>query len=197
MSRRDVITIVSGLPRSGTSMMMSMLDAGGIEPVVDGIRKADDDNPKGYYEFERVKQLKKDSTWLESAKGKVVKVISQLLRDLPPSHRYKAIFMRRNISEILASQRQMLIRRGTLDESISDEDMGRVLLAHANDVITWAGIQENFDVIEADYNEILADARPHIERINEFLGGDLNTDAMVAVVDRALYRQRKQQQNAK
>ncbi len=191
MSRHDVITIVSGLPRSGTSMMMAMLDAGGIEPVIDGIRKADDDNPKGYYEFERVKQLKNDSSWLGDATGKVVKVISQLLRDLPPSHRYKVIFMRRNIAEILASQTQMLVRRGTHDKSVSDEDMGRMLLAHAADVLEWAGTQDNFDVIEAAYNDILADAGPHIKRINEFLGGDLNTDAMAAVVDRALYRQRK------
>ncbi len=123
MSRQDVITIVSGLPRSGTSMMMSMLEAGGIGSVVDGIRKADDDNPKGYFEFERVKQLKKDSSWLVEATGKVVKVISQLLRDLPPSYQYKVIFVRRNINEILASQTQMLIRRGTHDKSVNHEEM--------------------------------------------------------------------------
>lgn len=191
MSRDDVITIVSGLPRSGTSMMMSMLEAGGIEPLVDHIRKADDDNPKGYYEFERVKKVKEDKTWLEDAKGRLVKVISQLLRDLPPDYRYKVIFMRRNIDEILASQKQMLIRRGTYDESVRDEDMGKMLAAHADQVLNWAKAQENFDCIEADYNEILKDARPHIDRVNRFLGGDLDTEAMAAVVDKALYRQRR------
>ncbi|MBN2561205.1 MAG: sulfotransferase family protein [Phycisphaerae bacterium] len=191
MKESDVITIVSGLPRSGTSMMMSMLEAGGIEPVVDDIRKADEDNPKGYYEFERVKQVKKDQAWLEDAKGKLVKVISQLLRDLPPAYQYKVIFMRRNIDEILASQKQMLIRRGTHDESVKDEDMGKMLLAHVDQVLKWLDAQDNFDWIEADYNAILKGAGPHIDKVNEFLGGDLNTVAMAAVVDKALYRQRK------
>lgn len=190
MDRSDVITIVSGLPRSGTSMMMSMLEAGGIEPLMDGIRKPDEDNPKGYYEFERVKQVKNDKAWLEGAKGKLVKIITQLLRSLPPDYRYKVIFMRRNIDEILASQKRMLQRRRTYDESVRDEDMGTMLLAHADQVLTWADAQENFDCMEADYNEILKDARPTVDEIYEFLGGDLDTDAMTAVVDKALYRQR-------
>jgi hypothetical protein len=190
MDRSDVITIVSGLPRSGTSMMMSMLEAGGIEPLMDGIRKPDEDNPKGYYEFERVKQVKNDKAWLEGAKGKLVKIITQLLRNLPPDYRYKVIFMRRNIDEILASQKRMLQRRRTYDESVRDEDMGTMLLAHADQVLTWADAQENFDCMEADYNEILKDARPTVDEIYEFLGGDLDTDAMTAVVDKALYRQR-------
>ncbi len=190
MDRSDVITIVSGLPRSGTSMMMSMLEAGGIEPLMDGIRKPDEDNPKGYYEFERVKQVKNDKAWLEGAKGKLVKIITQLLRSLPPAYRYKVIFMRRNIDEILASQKRMLQRRRTYDESVRDEDMGTMLLAHADQVLTWADAQENFDCMEADYNEILKDARPTVDEIYEFLGGDLDTDAMTAVVDKALYRQR-------
>lgn len=190
MDRSDVITIVSGLPRSGTSMMMSMLEAGGIEPLMDGIRKPDEDNPKGYYEFERVKQVKNDKAWLEGAKGKLVKIITQLLRSLPPDYRYKVIFMRRNIDEILASQKRMLQRRRTYDESVRDEDMGTMLLAHADQVLTWADAQENFDCMEADYNEILKDAGPIVDEIYEFLGGDLDTDAMTAVVDKALYRQR-------
>ena len=111
--RGEPIVVVSGLPRSGTSMMMKMLEAGGIPPVTDELRTADDDNPKGYYEFERVKQMDKgDTAWVADAQGKVVKVISALLKHLPSSHNYQVIFLRRHMSEILASQRKMLIRRG-------------------------------------------------------------------------------------
>ncbi|NJN53987.1 MAG: sulfotransferase [Anaerolineae bacterium] len=107
------VIIVSGLPRSGTSMMMKMLEVGGIPPLTDQIRTADNDNPKGYYEFERVKQLDKgDTAWVADAQGKVVKVISQLLRYLPADQEYRVIFMRRNMDEILASQQKMLINRG-------------------------------------------------------------------------------------
>ena len=109
----QTITIVSGLPRSGTSMMMKMLEAGGIPPLTDEIRTADTDNPKGYYEFERVKKMDKgDTAWLENAQGKSVKVISALLKHLPSDYRYRVIFMRRDMSEILASQKKMLDHRG-------------------------------------------------------------------------------------
>src|SRR5262245_30589474 len=108
----DVVTIVSGLPRSGTSMMMKMLEAGGLDPVTDNIRTADEDNPKGYYELEKVMELKNDKSWVPDAKGKVIKVISALLQDLPGDHAYRVVFMQRNMHEVLASQRQMLIRRG-------------------------------------------------------------------------------------
>lgn len=107
----EYITIVSGLPRSGTSMLMKMLAAGGLPPLTDGIREADADNPGGYYEFEKVKQLEKDTTWLESAKGKAVKVISQLLDQLPLHKSYKIVFALRQMDEILASQRAMLADR--------------------------------------------------------------------------------------
>jgi hypothetical protein len=104
---KPVVTVVSGLPRSGTSMMMKMLEAGGIPPLTDKLRTADDDNPKGYYEFERVKQMDKgDTAWMADAQGKTVKVISQLLKFMPSAYEYKVIFMRRNMSEILASQKR-------------------------------------------------------------------------------------------
>src|SRR5437899_574640 len=117
----NTVTIVSGLPRSGTSMMMKMLEAGGMEPLTDHVRTADEDNPKGYYEFERVKDLEKDQTWLEDAKGRYVKVISMLLKHLPAGYTYKVIFMRRTMEEILASQRKMLVRRGESPDRVADE----------------------------------------------------------------------------
>ncbi len=193
MSSKDVITIVSGLPRSGTSMLMSMLDAGGIPPLTDGIRTADEDNPKGYYEFERVKKIKEDKAWLPDAKGKVVKMISQLLLDLPTEgYTYKILFMRRHIDEILASQKQMLIRRGTYKEGgPSDDEMRDMLLMHVKQVLGWVAKHDNFDLMEISYNEILQAPEENIKKINAFLGGDMDTAAMRAVVDKSLYRQRK------
>ena len=192
MDRNDFITIVSGLPRSGTSMMMMMLEAGGIAPVADGIREADDDNPKGYYEFERVKKIKEDKAWLPDAKGKAVKMISQLLLDLPGDYHYKVIFMHRKIEEVLASQKQMLIRRGTFKEDgVSDEEMGKFLTMHVDQVLKKMQGMDNVERLCVNYNDMLADAGDSIAAINKLLGGDLNTEAMAGAVDKSLYRQRK------
>ncbi len=193
MNKRDIVTIVSGLPRSGTSMMMMMIEAAGITPLIDGVRTADDDNPKGYYEFERVKKIKDDTAWLEDAKGKVVKMISQLLLDLPDGYAYRIIFMRRAIGEILASQKQMLIRRGTFKEGggVGDDQMGEMLCKHVDVVLAKVAGMADAELIEVDYNALLTGETESIERINALLGGDLNTGAMAAVIDKSLYRQRK------
>ncbi len=192
MDRNDFITIVSGLPRSGTSMMMMMLEAGGIAPVADGIREADDDNPKGYYEFERVKKIKEDKAWLPDAKGKAVKMISQLLLDLPGEYHYKVIFMHRKIEEVLASQKQMLIRRGTFKEDgVSDEEMGKFLTMHVDQVLKKMQSMDNVEMLSVDYNAMLTGADDSITQINQLLGGNLNSEAMAGAVDKSLYRQRK------
>lgn len=190
---KESITIISGLPRSGTSMMMKMLEAGGIEALVDGIRKADEDNPKGYYEFEVVKNLDKegkDNSWVQDAQGKVVKIISQLLKDLPPNYTYKIIFIRRNMSEILASQKQMLVRRGEPTDAISDEEMSKLFGMHLVQIESWLKNQPNFDVLYVHYNEILKSPQEHIIRINTFFGGELDVDGMSGVIDNSLHRQR-------
>lgn len=193
MFTADFITIVSGLPRSGTSMMMAMLEAGGVPVLSDGVRTADEDNPKGYYEFERVKKIKDDKSWLPDARGKVVKMISQLLLDLPESAQgYKVVFMRRDINEILASQKQMMIRRGTVKQGApSDEEMGKLLLGHVDAVLKNMGLRGDVDLIEVDYNAIMKGDQSCIPRINQLLGGTLDTKAMSAVIDKNLYRQRK------
>ena len=188
---RDFITIVSGLPRSGTSMMMKMLEAGGMEILTDKIREADDDNPQGYYEFERVKKLKEDRAWLEDARGKAVKVISALLKDLPPSYNYKVIFMRRKLEEVLASQKQMLVRRGEPTDRVSDERLRQLFQKHLQRVAVWLDEQPNFAVIYVDYNEVLDDPVVHVNRINQFLGNTLDVEKMAGVVDKSLYRQRQ------
>ncbi|MBX7222742.1 MAG: sulfotransferase domain-containing protein [Blastocatellia bacterium] len=189
---RDEIVIVSGLPRSGTSMMMKMLEAGGIPVLIDGIRVADEDNPKGYYEFERVKQVKEDQSWLADAPGKVVKMVSMLLKDLPKEgYRYKVVFMRRKMEEILASQKQMLVRNNKPTDAVPDAKMAELFEKHLKDIFAWLEKQPQFDVLYINYNEMLVAPQENITAINAFLGGTLNTTGMQAVIDKNLYRQRK------
>lgn len=188
----ETITIVSGLPRSGTSMMMKMLEAGGLEALTDNIRTADEDNPKGYFEFERVKQIENDKAWLEDARGRVVKLISALLKHLPPSYNYKVIFMRRAMPEILASQRQMLIRRGEPADAVPDDKMAAMFEKHVAQVESWLAAQPNIQTMYVSYNEVIKDPQSHAELVNRFLGNTLEVDAMVGVADAALYRQRRE-----
>ncbi|HKY05941.1 MAG TPA: sulfotransferase [Blastocatellia bacterium] len=187
----ETIIVVSGLPRSGTSMMMKMLVAGGLDAVTDNLREADEDNPKGYFEFERVKSLERDGSWLADARGKAVKIISKLLKHLPAEHSYRVIFMRRKMEEILASQRQMLIRRGEPVDTVSDQRMAEVFERHLRDVEAWLERQPNIEVIYINYNETLANPSSSIERINNFLGDRLDVIAMAEAVDGTLYRQQR------
>lgn len=185
------IVVVSGLPRSGTSMMMKMLEAGGLPILTDQVRSADVDNPKGYYEFERVKQLDKgDHAWLPEAQGKAVKVISALLEHMPPDYTYRVIFVERRIEEVLASQKKMLMRRGEPTDRVSDEEMARLFAKHVQKVKVWLSAQPNFAVLYVDYNRMLADPWPYVRQVNQFLGNKLDEDAMAAVVDPGLYRNR-------
>ncbi|MEZ4768156.1 MAG: sulfotransferase [Caldilineales bacterium] len=190
-SNNDAVVVVSGLPRSGTSMMMKALEAGGLAPVTDELREADEDNPKGYYELERVKQMDKgDTAWVADAQGKVVKVISALLEHLPPGYEYKVVFMRRNMDEILASQKKMLERRGEPTDRVSDEELTRLFNKHLQKVDTWMRAQSNFSVLYVDYNEMLASPEPFARQVNQFLGGRLDEQKMATVVDPNLYRNR-------
>ncbi|MGD2039907.1 MAG: sulfotransferase [Anaerolineae bacterium] len=186
----NAITIVSGLPRSGTSMMMKMLDAGGLEVLTDHIRTPDKDNPKGYYEFERVKQIETDQDWLPDAQGKAIKMIAALLKHLPATYRYKVVFMRREMTEILASQKQMLVRRGEPDSQVSDERMADLFARHLAQVEDWLAEQPHMDVLHVQYNDVLAHPATEARRINLFLGSTLDEAKMATVVDPALYRQK-------
>lgn len=189
--KADTVTIVSGIPRSGTSLMMSMLEAGGMEVLTDRIRTPDEDNPEGYYEFERVKEIEENQAWLEDAKGKAVKMIAELLKHLPSHYTYKVVFMLRKMDEILASQRQMLIRRGEPTEKVSDEEMGRMFEGYLERIKAWIADQPNMHVIYVSYNELLADPADRANEVNHFLGGTLNVEDMVSVIDPSLYRQRR------
>ena len=188
--RNETILIVSGLPRCGTSMMMKMLEAGGIEPVVDNIRKSDEDNPRGYYEFEKVKKIDKDASWLGETRGKVFKMVSMLLYHLPAGYRYKVIFMKRRMEEMLASQKKMLERKGVQPKQ-SDGQMTRLYGDHLMDIEKWLQGRKDIEVLYVHYNEVLSDPASNAKRVHEFLGDPLNEDEMVRVIDPSLYRQRK------
>ncbi len=188
----DSIIVVTGLPRSGTSMMMNMLASGGLELLTDGIRKADDDNPLGYYEYETVKQLKEGETaWVESARGKVVKIISYLLPKLPEGFHYHVIFMQRELDEVLASQRKMIVRRGENPDKIDDEKMKTILENHLREIDAWIRQRGNIARIDMPYREIVNDPKPYVEKIAQFLDCTLDLDSMIHTVDPTLYRQRK------
>lgn len=185
------VTVVSGLPRSGTSMLMKMLEAGGMQVLIDGIREADVDNPRGYYEFERVKQLDKgDHGWLKEAEGKAVKVIAALLEHLPAGYSYRVVFVHRRMDEILASQRKMLMHRGEQQERVGDEEMASLFQKHVRKVMSWLQAQENFCVLEVDYHRLVENPRLHLQEIGRFLGDWLDVEKMAQVVDSTLYRNR-------
>jgi hypothetical protein len=187
---REIVTIVSGLPRSGTSLMMSMLEAGGMDVLTDHIRTPDEDNPKGYYEFERVRQIEHDQAWLVDAKGRAVKMIAELLKYLPPGYTYKVIFMRRTMKEILASQKRMLVRRGEPTEKVSDEEMAAMFQRYLNRVEAWLANQPNIEVMYVSYNRLLDDPTVQLDNVNQFLGGALDVEQMIRVIEPSLYRQR-------
>lgn len=190
-AKNGVITIVSGLPRCGTSMMMQMLEAGGMPIMTDNIRKPDVDNPRGYYEFEKAKEIKEDSSWMKDCFGKAFKMVSALLYFLPEDNAFKVIFMKRDMQEMLASQKMMLERLGQNDNNLSDEEMAQKFAKHLQKVVDWLAEQDNIDTIFIDYNEVIQDPNENVKSVNRFLGGDLNLDKMVGVVERSLYRQRK------
>lgn len=186
------IMIVSGLPRSGTSMLMRVLEAGGIPLLTDGLRTPDDDNPRGYYEFEPVKQLREGVTsWLDRADGKVVKVISALLTYLPKDRRYKVMFLQRALPEILASQRKMLVNRGENPDKVADQEMAQYFEKHLAQVTGWLKEQRHMQVLFVDYNQMIKDPAAQVSEINRFLGGKLDEEKMRSVIDPSLYRQRK------
>lgn len=188
----QAVVVVSGLPRSGTSLMMKMLAAGGIPPLTDELRTADRDNPEGYYELERVKQLDKgDTAWLAEANGKAVKVISALLKYLPADYPYQVIFVRRHMAEILASQRKMLVHRGEDPNKMDDVQTAAVFEKHLQQIDSWLRQQPNIELIYVHYSDIVSEPAAEIGRLQRFLGRDLEVESMMATINPNLYRNRR------
>lgn len=192
----EPIVIVSGLPRSGTSMMMKMLEAGGLAPMTDNVREADVDNPKGYYEYERVKDLEneKDKSYIREGRGKVLKVISFLLKFLPEENAYKVIFMARDLDEVIASQNKMLHHREEANP-IRDAEAKELYGRHLINVKVHCQIKDNFEYLEIPYRQALNEPEKIVRAVNEFCGGTLDAVAMGKIVDKNLYRNRKEDLN--
>jgi hypothetical protein len=188
-SERPFVTIVSGLPRSGTSLMMKMLESGGMPVLVDNIRAPDVDNPRGYYEYEPVKALKDDNTWVAASCGKAVKMVYLLIYDLPPGVEYRVLFMQRNLDEVLASQKVMLERLGK-PARLEDARLAVMFRNHLGKFANWVKDRPDYRVLDVDYNALVADPEPIAAEINRFLGGGLNVAAMAGTVEPSLYRNR-------
>ncbi len=188
------VVIVSGLPRSGTSMMMKMLTAAGLEIVTDNVRTADPDNPKGYFEYERVKELDKggDKGWLREHKGKVLKIISFLLKDLPDDCFYQVIFMRRDLEEVIASQNKMLDRRGEPRDEAGDEKMIQLYRNHLRKVELILEQRPNVGLLDVSYRQVIDEPQEQAVRVAKFLGLKVEPDRVASAVDRRLYRNREQ-----
>lgn len=184
------IVVVSGLPRSGTSMMMQMLDTGGLEVFTDGIRKSDENNPKGYYEHELVKSLSRNKTWMKDAMGKAVKVISQLIFELPANYRYKIIFMERDLDEVIQSQHKMLIRDGKAKEDTINLRIVNSFKQNLERIHNWVPKQQNMEIIFVSHRNLINDPIAELKKVNDFLGGTLDINAMASVVDKSLHREK-------
>jgi predicted AlkP superfamily phosphohydrolase/phosphomutase/tetratricopeptide (TPR) repeat protein len=186
--------LVSGLPRSGTSLMMQMLEAGGVKILTDRERAADIDNPKGYYEWEPIKQIGKKPELLdeEGLEGSAIKCISMLLQRMPLKHNYKVIFMTRPIEEVVVSQRAMVNRLATQGAELDIEQLHRGLRGHRNETLNWLKSMPHMEFIEIDYPTLVKDPRPVIDRVVEFLGADRlpNSAEMAKVIDPSLHRKK-------
>ena len=178
-----MITIVSGLPRSGTSLMMQMLVAGGMLVLSDGERRADTDNPRGYLEWERIKQLPNDPACIAEGEGKVVKVISRLLLSLPAGHEYRIIFMQRPLPEVLASQDKMLRRRGTYKEGTDPAIISAAFEKHLREVYAWMDGKPYVKAMRVHYHDVLSKPKEIGQQLAQFLGIPLDIEAMVQQVD--------------
>lgn len=198
----DFIVIVSGLPRSGTSMIMRMLEAGGMPILTDNMRLPDEDNPRGYFEYAPVKRLHKDSSWIGEVRGKAIKIVSLLLMSLPEQFWYKVIFVERDLEEVLASQRAMLLRRinrgelpkeRAVPEQLAEEDRQLRILykKHLLQVAEWLRQSKSIEALFISHRDVLADPKKKSLEMKEFLGINLDEIAMAAAVERNLYRQRR------
>jgi hypothetical protein len=190
--REAPVIVVSGLPRSGTSMLMKMLEAGGVELVTDRIRQPDEDNPLGYFELEKVKELDKSGgkDWIADCRGKAVKVISWLLKDLPAGHAYKVIFMRRRLDEVIASQNKMLDRRGEPVDPANDARMMEAFAGHLAKIDAQLRGRPGFDWLDVDHRRVIEDPHGEAARVAAFLGGGVDVEQMAEAVDPALHRNR-------
>jgi hypothetical protein len=189
--RSKVITVVSGLPRSGTSMMMQMLAAGGVQPYTDGQRTADSDNPRGYFEHAQATRLHQDTTWVPEARGKVVKVVAQLLPYLPAGEEYRIVFLHRKLDDVVASQKVMLDRLGRSGAKLSEAELKRAYTGQLVQVQRWLQRTPGVQAVAAGYEATLEDPAGTARRLGRFLGHPFDERAAADAVAPSLRRQGK------
>jgi len=188
--RSRTVVVVAGLPRSGTSMMMQALAAGGVEPYTDRKRTADEDNPRGYFEHERATRLHQDAAWLPEARGKAVKIVAHLLPFLPKGEEYRIVFMHRDLREVVASQRAMLERLGRKGGRLAAARLMRVFTQQLVQVQAWLQRQPAMPVLAVNYGDAMADPAGTAARLARFLGARFDESAAAAAIDPTLRRQR-------
>jgi len=184
------VTVVSGAPRSGTSAMMQMLGAGGMDLLVDGVRRADRDNPRGYFELEAARRLAADDGWVERAVGRAVKLVHALVPRLPRGPEYRIVLMRRDWREVLASQRAMLERGGAAPPEPREERIAEIFAAQLERLERWAAGRPEVALLSIDYHALVRDSVRTAARVSQFLGGGLDVEDMAAAVLPSLWRQR-------
>ncbi len=186
----DEITVVTGLPRSGTSMAMGMLHAAGVPLLVDAHRPADASNPRGYFEYAPVKATRREAAWVASARGRAVKVIHALVPHLPEAERYRVVWMQRDLDEVLRSQERMLERQGQQPE-VGDRALLRTAYARQLDELrVWLGRRSTASVLELDHALVLGRPDEAAHQLARFVGRPAQAGAMARAVDASLYRER-------
>jgi hypothetical protein len=189
-SADEFVTVVSGLPRSGTSLMMKMLAAGGLTILTDESRAPDADNPGGYCEFAPVRYTARDASWVTMARGRVVKVIYGLLSHLPPDEEYRVVLLQRDLEEVVDSQQAMLERSADEGAALSRDELIAGYRRQLDQLERWMIEQPNFIFTTVSYNDLLNDPLPQLAGVTNLLGRPLDTQAMSNAIIPALYRQR-------
>lgn len=187
---REDITVVSGVPRSGTSLVMQMLQAGGVPLLVDGVRPADEHNPRGYFEYEPVKGLAGDASWLPQARGRAVKVIHVLLRSLPEGFDYRVILVRRDLRQVVASQDAMLAGGAGAPAGPAGERLAEIYAQQLQEIEAWLEDRQRLRVLRVEHAALVADPLATARAIAAFLELDGVAGAMAAAVDGSLFRSR-------
>ena len=185
---KSEIIVVSGLPRSGTSLMMQMLKAGGLPLYFDTKRQADVHNPKGYFELEAVKNLPQDTVWLRHAVGKAVKIISHLLPALPPDFYYRIIFMQRDLKEVILSQNKMLLQTEKPLGALKENELAEYFKNHLIQTRQRLLQQDNIELLDVPYSALLEQPEHWAKLIVKFLNKNLTVREMLKQIDSTLYR---------
>lgn len=186
-----MVTIVSGLPRSGTSLMMQILEKSGMDILTDNVREADESNKCGYYEFEKVKKMMIDASWLPQAEGKVVKIIAQLLDYLPDGFEYKTIFMERDYDEVFNSQSKMLDRLGSKKIKADTVQLKKTFQKQVGEIKTRLQKKTDFSLINISYSNLIFHPESEIEKMDIFFKKKFDRKKICAAIDPDLYRERK------